>query len=368
MTPATKSALGVRGTLQAVGTHTPAMVHEMLRSLVLPDPNGTYVDGTFGRGGHSRAILGRLSPQGRLHAFDIDPEAIKEAKELEKQDSRFKIHHRPFGDLAEVMEEEGVSPSGVFLDLGISSPQFDDAHRGFRPEADGPLDLRFDQTRGESAWDLLQKIGRDELITLLIDNGEADKTSARRIADAIVLSRDAGELPNRTREFAELVCLAKGKEYQAMHPAKLTFQALRIHLNQEFEEISRGMAAAFKCMADGGRLGLLTWKHSECAIVMDFFRDHEVAREQMPMLRFLREKHPDVADGLKRTAALEMDDVARPSNKEIQENSRSRSALLHVLRKQRKAVRCYDVERAAYKQLGWGKPPKPAPPPPARPW
>ena len=143
VTPATvtlaTTAARERGSLQAAGTHTPAMCEETLRVLVLPDPNGIYVDGTFGRGGHSRAILSRLSAKGRLHAFDLDPEAIKVGKELEREDSRFKIHHKPFGHMAQVLEKEGVSGevSGVFLDLGISSPQFDSTNRGFRPEMDG---------------------------------------------------------------------------------------------------------------------------------------------------------------------------------------------------------------------------------------
>jgi len=156
VTPATvtlaTTAARERGSLQAAGTHTPAMCEETLRVLVLPDPDGVYVDGTFGRGGHSRAILSRLSAKGRLHAFDLDPDAIKVGKELEREDSRFKIHHKPFGHMAQVLEDEGLrgAVSGVFLDLGISSPQFDSTNRGFRPEMDGPLDLRFDLTRGQS--------------------------------------------------------------------------------------------------------------------------------------------------------------------------------------------------------------------------
>lgn len=176
VTLATNSAKWARGTVQDIGTHTPAMVDETLRALVLPDPDGVYVDGTFGRGGHSRAILSRLSSKGRLHAFDLDPEAILVAKQLEKEDSRFTIHHRPFGDMVQALGEEAAgSVSGVFLDLGISSPQFDAAGRGFRPEADGPLDLRFDQTRGEPASALLKRIGREELIDILVVGGESDK-------------------------------------------------------------------------------------------------------------------------------------------------------------------------------------------------
>lgn len=157
----------------------------------------------------------------------------------------------------------GVRPSGVFLDLGISSPQFDDASRGFRPEQDGPLDLRFDVTRGEPASEFLRRVDRDELVRIIEEYGETtDPIAARRVADAVVLAREEGTLPSTTKAFAALVAAAKGKEYQAMHPAKLTFQALRIHLNQEFDEMRRGMRAAVEVMGDGGRLGVLTVRRS----------------------------------------------------------------------------------------------------------
>ena len=203
---------------------------------------------------HARGIL-------QLRDVDDVPSlmAIKEAKKLEAEDPRFKIHHAPFGCMDTVLRPLGVTPSGVFLDLGISSPQFDDQSRGFRPEQDGPLDLRFDVTRGEPASNFLRRVERDELIELLETYGETtDPTAARRVADAICLARSEGRLPSKTKEFAALVAAAKGKEYQAMHPAKLTFQALRIHLNQEFDEMKRGMRAAVEVMHEGGRLGVLT--------------------------------------------------------------------------------------------------------------
>lgn len=158
-----------------------------------------------------------------------------------------------------VLKPLGVKCSGVFLDLGISSPQFDDGSRGFRPEQDGPLDLRFDITQGVPASDFLKKVNRDELVRILHEYGETtDPVAARRIADAVCLAVAEDRLPSTTKAFASLVASAKGKEYQAMHPAKLTFQALRIHLNQEFDEMRRGMRAAAEVMMDGGRLGVLT--------------------------------------------------------------------------------------------------------------
>ena len=137
----------------------------------------------------------------------------------------------------------------------------------------GPLDLRFDQSKGVPAWEWLQAASRAEIARVLREYGEtADAVAAQRIADAICVARSGGALPRRTKEFASLVADAKGREYQPMHPAKLAFQALRIHLNDEFGEMRAGMAAAFELLAEGGRIGLITWKHSECAIVMDFFR------------------------------------------------------------------------------------------------
>ena len=365
VTVAKKSTFGVRATEQAFGTHTPAMLAETIAALVAPDRSGVYVDGTFGRGGHTRGILAALSPDGRLHAFDMDPEAIKVGRELEKEDSRFTIHHAPFGCMAQVLKPLGVQPSGVFLDLGISSPQFDDASRGFRPEQDGPLDLRFDVERGVPASEYLRLVSRDELRRVIHEYGETtDPIAARRIADAILLAREDGSLPSTTKDFAALVAKAKGKEYQMMHPAKLTFQALRIVLNQEFDEMRRGMHAAFDIMPEHGRLGILTWKHSECAIVVDFFRDYEVIREDFPLYVWARKHHADkCAKKLERKWGLHMDDAQRPSEAEMRQNSRSRSATLHVLRK-RDAVRIADLERVAYKLKSWGKiPDAPAPPP-----
>ena len=142
-----------------------------------------------------------------------------------------------------------------------------------------------------------------------------------------------------------------------MHPSKLTFQSLRVHINQEFAEIRRGIAAAFHVLKEGGRCGLLTWKHSECSIVMDCYRNYEIALPNAPLLNFLQSEHPKTAGKLKRRDAFDMDDVRRPTATEVRENSRARSALLHVMRK-KIGIRALDVERAAYKKLGWDDPPE----------
>lgn len=152
---------------------------------------------------------------------------------------------------------------------------------------DGPLDLRFDQDHGLSAWDWLQTCTREKLIQIIVDYGGENIQASRRIADAILMAREGlwpGGLPKRTREFAALVVAAKGKEYQAMHSAKMTFQALRIHINREFDELKRGLVSALKVMREGGKVGIITWKHSECNIVVDYFRWLENARQENPLL------------------------------------------------------------------------------------
>ena len=364
VTVAKKSPFGTRGTTQALGTHTPAMLRETIDSLgIANDPNGIYIDGTFGRGGHTRGILNALGKNGQLHAFDLDPEAITVGRALEKEDSRFHMHHSPFGSMFKVMREKDskVKVSGVFLDLGISSPQFDDKSRGFRPEQDGPLDLRFDVTSGVSAYDFLLKVSRNDLRDVIFKYGETnDKLSAQRIADAIVLARDTNALPKTTKAFATLVANAKGAEYQAMHPAKMTFQALRIHLNEEFDEFRRGMEGAMKLLKENGKLGVLTWKHSECAILIEYFRKVEKVRTNAPIFEWLKTNHEKSVtkllekDGDDDDAwAAEMDDCKRPTDIEMRTNSRSRSAILHVLRKKSNAARMVDAEKAAYKKLKW---------------
>ena len=352
---------GVRPSVQAPGTHTPALIKEVIAKMVGSDTSGVYVDGTFGRGGHTRGLLSALSKDGRLHAFDMDPEAIKVGEALAKEDSRFTIHHAPFSSMEEVFQRHKLPPpSGVFLDLGISSPQFDEAHRGFRPEADGPLDLRFDQTKGVPAWKFLESAPREELIRVLHEYGEtSDLIAARRIADAICLARTAGTLPRRTREFASLVAEAKGIEYQPMHPSKLAFQALRIHLNDEFGEMRAGMRAAFRLLREHGRLGLITWKHSECAIVVDVFRGLEALRPENPLAKWYQhqqrkqqEDPPPLRPLPTDSCSFTMDEATRPSQAELAYNSRSRTAVLHILRKVRRP-RLAEAEALCYPLLGW---------------
>jgi len=261
--------------------------------------------------------------------------------------------------MGEVLARLGGKIDGILLDLGISSPQFDDAHRGFRPEQDGPLDLRFDQSTGIPAHQFLTEIDREELIRILCELGDtSDHAAARRIADAICIRRATTGLPKTTREFAQLVRDAKGVEYQHMHPAKLTFQGIRLYLNQEFGEFKRGMEGALSLLREGASLGVISWKHSECAILVDFFRKHETVRDEFPVWDWLWSNHRPEAEGIAPKEGFSMTEPLRPSQREIATNSRSRSALLHLLTKST-AVLVREVESIAYpllsKELGGPK-------------
>ena len=274
-------------------------------------------------------------------------------------DPRFTIHYALFSTMGKALKKVGVAPgsvSGVLLDVGISSPQFDDVSRGFRPEADGALDLRFDTGKGVPASEFLTTVPRAELVRILSEYGEESGGghAARRIADAICLARSRGELPTTTKRFAELVAQAKGKETsgQVMHPAKMTFQALRIHLNDEFEEMRKGMRAAFKLVGEGGRVGLITWKFSERKIVDEIYGALEAVRADEPLLKWYQGQPgaPTLSDG----PSMESEEVVRPSEKELKMNSRARVALLHVLHK-RNLPRLSHLEKQAYALPGWAQ-------------
>jgi len=339
--------------------HHPALCDETVEKMIAPNPGGVYVDGTFGRGGHTKAMLAAMSPTGKMHAFDMDPEAIRVGKELMAADPRFTIHYALFSTMGKALKKVGVAPgsvSGVLLDVGISSPQFDDVSRGFRPEADGALDLRFDTGKGVPASEFLTTVPRTELVRILSEYGEESGGghAARRIADAICLARSRGELPTTTKRFAELVAQAKGKETsgQVMHPAKMTFQALRIHLNDEFEEMRKGMRAAFKLVGEGGRVGLITWKFSERKIVDEVYGALEAVRADEPLLKWYQGQPG--APALPEGPSMESEEVVRPSEKELKMNSRARVALLHVLHK-RNLPRLSHLEKQAYALPGWAQ-------------
>jgi 16S rRNA (cytosine1402-N4)-methyltransferase len=291
--------------------------------------DGFYIDGTFGRGGHSRAIVARLSPLGQLLAFDRDPAAVASAAGLDH--ANFTIVHSPFTSMRdEVHMRKRSSVDGILLDLGISSPQIDDAGRGFSFRHDGPLDMRMDPTRGVSAAEWLDTASADDIERVIRDHGE--ERFAFQIAQAIVARRAERPL-SRTRELAELVAaviprrrLGKSRADATQDPATRTFQAIRIHVNQELEELAEGLSQAMDLLAPGGRLAVIAFHSLEDRIVKRF-----IARQADPdatadaVSRRLPLRHADLPK-----PALESIARVRPSDAEVAANPRARSAVLRI--------------------------------------
>ncbi|KAB7663536.1 MULTISPECIES: 16S rRNA (cytosine(1402)-N(4))-methyltransferase RsmH [Plesiomonas] len=301
-------------------SHITVLLHEAVGGLAIR-PDGIYIDGTFGRGGHSRLILSQLGPQGRLIAIDRDPQAIAEAATID--DPRFQIVHGPFSNVQQYVEELGLTGKidGFLLDLGVSSPQLDDAERGFSFMRDGPLDMRMDPSSGFSAAEWLQKAEAEDIAWVLKTFGE--ERFAKRIARAIV-ERNQSEPMTRTRELAELVAAASPVKEKHKHPATRTFQAIRIYINSELEEIERALDASLTILAPGGRLSVISFHSLEDRIVKRFIRRQS--------------KGPEIPDGLPLTEAqlaggkkmLTIGKAIKPSEEEIEQNARSRSSVLRV--------------------------------------
>ena len=305
---------------------TEAFVHlsvlgaEAPRALVT-DPDGLYVDGTFGRGGHSRRILGMLSPRGRLVAFDRDPAAVEAAREID--DPRFRIIHEPFSAMREALGSIGISAvDGVFLDIGVSSPQIDDASRGFSFRFDGPLDMRMDTTRGETAAERLGRASEAELRRVIADYGE--ERFAGKIARAIVSEREKAPILT-TKTLAALVerVVPRNRRDAQQHPATRTFQAVRIQVNGELDELAAALEAAGALLKPQGRRAVIAFHSLEDRIVKRFFE-----RTAHPE-RALDPRLPIPADRLPKPLFA---DVARilPSKAECEANPRARSAVLRV--------------------------------------
>src|SRR5690606_10674306 len=246
---------------------------EAVEALVT-DADGFYVDGTFGRGGHSAAILARLSPQGQLLAIDKDPEAIAAARERFGADPRFEIVHASFADTAALVAGRGRAGelAGVLLDLGVSSPQLDQAERGFSFMNDGPLDMRMDTEHGESAAEWLASAREEDIIRVLRDYGE--EKFARRMAAAIVRERALKPI-TRTRQLAEIVAAANPAWEKGRHPATRAFQAIRIHVNRELEDLEALLATVIDTLKPGGRLVVISFHSLEDRIVKRFIRREE---------------------------------------------------------------------------------------------
>ena len=303
----------------SAGSHVTVLLHEAVAALNIKK-DGIYVDGTFGRGGHSRKILQELAPQGRLIALDRDLAAVQVGQALD--DARFSIIHSPFAALQSVLMKLGVSRvDGVLLDLGISSPQIDVGERGFSFRFDGPLDMRMDQSRGQTAAEFLATTSEQQLRGVIKDYGE--ERFAKQIARAVIAARTGGDPVSTTGQLAKIVAGAVPKAEPGQDPATRTFQALRIFLNQELEELSLALPQCVEVLAPGGRLAVISFHSLEDRIVKRFIRS-EQDRDDLPS------NFPVRAADLPQPRLMSVGKALRPSAEEIAANPRSRSAVLRV--------------------------------------
>lgn len=291
--------------------HTTVLLNEAIEALITR-PDATYVDATFGRGGHSRLLLSKLGPQGRLIAFDKDPEAIAEASRI--QDPRFSIRHEGFRAIADMPP---ASVAGVLMDLGVSSPQIDNPARGFSFRGDGPLDMRMDPTRGQSVADWLATADQAQIAEVIRDYGE--ERFAVQIAKAVVARRQERGPVATTAELAQLVAGAVKTREPGQDPATRTFQALRIFINAELEELQEALEAALHILQPQGRLVVISFHSLEDRIAKQFIAKHsrEVVDRRVPFAE-------------PRAMKLRALGRVKPSEQEIAANPRSRSAILRV--------------------------------------
>ncbi len=308
--------------------HISVLLRESVDALVV-DPDGLYIDGTFGRGGHSREILSRLSDQGRLMAFDKDPEAIQVGEQLAKQDSRFEIVHRSFATMLTALNEKGQTEtvpwlgnvSGVMLDLGVSSPQLDDAARGFSFSKEGPLDMRMDNTAGPSASEWLAEADANDIAFVLKEYGE--EKFAWRIANAIVKHRESSPL-NTTKALADLIESAVPVKDKFKHPATRSFQGIRIYINGELDDLNIALADSLDALKVGGRLVVISFHSLEDRVTKRFMQKQ--AKGDAPKGLPLRDSE------INRRLKL-IGKAQKPSTQEVAENVRSRSAVMRVAEK-----------------------------------
>lgn len=305
--------------------HITVLLHEAVEGLAIK-PNGIYIDGTFGRGGHSRLILSQLGKNGCLIATDRDPRAIEEAKTI--SDPRFKIHHIAFSAIPEVCKALGLigKIDGILLDLGVSSPQLDDAERGFSFMRDGPLDMRMDTTKGLSAAEWLDQVSIDDLTWVLKEFGE--ERFAKRIATAIVnFNKTSGQKITRTLQLAQIISDAVPFKDKHKHPATRSFQAIRIFINSELDELEKALNSALSVLAPEGRLSIISFHSLEDRMVKQFIKKNSKGKEVPRGLPILEsELNKDIP--LKAVGKAIM-----PSEAEIDDNPRSRSAVLRVAEK-----------------------------------
>ncbi len=299
-------------------SHITVLLEEAVDALAIR-PDGLYVDATFGRGGHSRRILSALGEQGRLVAFDRDPRAIEAGRAL--GDPRLTLVHEPFSAFAGELDALGIGQvDGVLMDLGVSSPQLDDASRGMSFRFDAPLDMRMDPTRGETAAEWLARASVAEISNVLREYG--DERFAYAIAKAIDAARQGGNVAT-TGQLAEIVAATVRTREPGQHPATRTFQALRICVNRELEELSLILPQAVSRLRTGGRLAVISFHSLEDRIAKRFMRDNARAPALPKGLPIRESERPLPALNL-------VGDAIKPSAREVAANPRSRSAVLRV--------------------------------------
>ncbi len=303
--------------------HVTVLLQEAVDALVT-NPAGFYVDGTFGRGGHSALVLQQLSPEGRLLGIDKDVAAIAVANERFADDKRFGIAHGSFAELAELIEVRDMAGKvdGVLLDLGVSSPQLDEAERGFSFQNDGPLDMRMDQTRGQSAADWVNNATEEEIARVIKEFGE--ERFAKRMARAIVTERQKAPF-TRTKHLAEVIKEANPAWEKGKHPATRAFQAIRIHVNNELTDLDAVLEQALKVLAIGGRLVVISFHSLEDRVVKRFIRRQELGD---PVPRGLPIRDEQLNKRMRSCGK-----AIKASDGEVDANVRSRSAIMRVAEK-----------------------------------
>ena len=301
-------------------THIPVLKREALAALDI-QTGGVYVDATLGRAGHARGIASQMGDSGKLIALDRDPQAVALGREIFKGDDRVQIVHGEFSRLRELVIEfaQTEKVDGILMDLGVSSPQLDQAERGFSFMRDGELDMRMDPGQGESAADWLARVKESDLVKVLFEFGE--EKFARRIARVIVLTREETKIES-TLQLANLIANSIPKKDKHKHPATRTFQAIRLHVNQELWQISAALPQAVDLLNEGGRLAVISFHSLEDRIVKRFIRS--LATPNLPP------KNIPVSEDAYLTPLTAVGKAIKPSREEIQANPRSRSSVLRV--------------------------------------
>ncbi|MGD9152360.1 MAG: 16S rRNA (cytosine(1402)-N(4))-methyltransferase RsmH [Gammaproteobacteria bacterium] len=303
--------------------HAPVLLQEAIEGLNIK-PSGIYIDGTFGRGGHAKLILEKLSADGQLIVIDKDPEAIMIAEKMLAKDRRCHIYHGSFNEIDKLAKQLNIvgKVCGILLDLGVSSPQLEDETRGFSFLRDGPLDMRMDLTHGIDAATWINRVNETVLMQVLKDYGE--EKFARRIANAIIKARNSTPIET-TKQLADIVAKANPAREKHKHPATRSFQAIRIFINQELEELQSCLDKALDILAIGGRLVVISFHSLEDRIVKRFIQKHATG-DYFPI--DVPIKHENLKPRLKKFGR-----AIKPTNEELKANRRARSAKLRIAEK-----------------------------------